>query len=332
VAISGLDQSVAPYELTSLAARLTEEIRRRQAAGEQVMVNFTGGTKHMSIAPFQAARAAGAPALYVAMEHNQIILYELDGCERSEPIRARVSVADYLHAHGAELLQTTNALPSWMDAARYMANDAVAGLEVLPALASSVQKGYTPVASAGIAARSFANKLKEYGLIDVRRPAPQPLEVRVRGGDSDIARFLAGRWLEAYIAGSLIEHGGFDDVCMGVKICRRGVGGTIENELDVMATRNARLLVCSCKTGHRSWEEAGADSEAFYELAALSAREIFGIFCSKALLTNQVELRPAFLERARHDGVLVIGGRDLPGAARALHEHLTAGQSAAPHH
>lgn len=83
----------------------------------------------------------------------------------------------------------------------------------------------------------------------------------------------------------------FDDVRRNLYIRRRGRNGSVDNELDVLVTRNGMLAVCSCKSGKISISD-------LYELEALSSREKFGIYCGKVFAASQPSLRTGFIKRA----------------------------------
>lgn len=319
ISISGQESPISPYQLQSLQAELSRRIRDHLSQGHEVWVNLTGGTKPMSLAAYRAAQDQGVPAIYVAMEMGSIIHYHPSGQEHTEPIQAYIDVPTYLQAHGLQVEEGRPPSP-WREAVRFMAENARAGLEVLPAIATSVQKGFTDVGSLGISARVFARRLKEFGLLEVRE-GPTMLRVHAR---REAVEFLAGRWLEEYTADALRHSGLFDDVRMGVRITRV-VNGTerVTNELDVVATRLGGLLVCSCKTSARDVSERQGRQGIIYELNSISRRELAGIFCHKAIITNRVNLAPAFLQRAKDSGIQVIDGDHLLAIPDLLAQHMT---------
>ncbi|KPL73728.1 hypothetical protein ADN00_14245 [Ornatilinea apprima] len=91
------------YDIDGDRRALVQAIQTLQERGEEVCVNLTGGTKLMSLAALQAAQDTLAPMLYVSTQSGEIIHLDLDGSQaRREPIRVRVSVSQYLGAHGFE--------------------------------------------------------------------------------------------------------------------------------------------------------------------------------------------------------------------------------------
>ncbi len=58
--------------------------------------------------------------------------------------------------------------------------------------------------------------------------------------------YLGGKWLEEFVFLELLDKG-FYDVSIGVKV--KWYGEDVINEIDVIATKNNRLYIFSCKTG-----------------------------------------------------------------------------------
>ena len=105
-----------------------------------------------------------------------------------------------------------------------------------------------------------------------------------------------GSLLEELVYRKAVASRLFDDVVRNVKITRQTGGERVENELDVVVTRNGRLAVVSCKTGSQV-EKTQNLNKALYELSALSRREEAGIYCVKVLALEQAAPKKAVLER-----------------------------------
>ncbi len=110
-----------------------------------------------------------------------------------------------------------------------------------------------------------------------------------------------GDWLEEAVYQSARASGKFDDVRRNLYIRRRGRGGEVDNELDILVTRNGMLAVCSCKSGKVSVSD-------LYELEALSSREKFGIYCGKVFAASQPTLSPGLRKRAAADRIRLAYG------------------------
>jgi hypothetical protein len=80
------------------------------------------------------------------------------------------------------------------------------------------------------------------------------------------------------------------------------------NELDVLATCNGRLAVCSCKSGK-------VTASNLYELEALSNPKQFGIYCGRVFVSALPKLRRGFRERAAASRIELVCGDNLPERA-----------------
>lgn len=118
-----------------------------------------------------------------------------------------------------------------------------------------------------------------------------------------------GDWLEDMVFTAVKRSGLFDDVRRNLFIHRRGHKVKVPNELDVLATRNGRLAVCSCKSGY-------VTSTDLYELEALSNPKQFGIYCGRVFVAARPKLGAGFIERAAASKIILVYGDQL--AERAV--------------
>ena len=112
--------------------------------------------------------------------------------------------------------------------------------------------------------------------------------------------------LEDEVFSLISASGKFDDVSQKTYIRKLTKAGEIKNELDVVATRNGRLVVCSCK------DVKDLDNDHIYELSALSRREQAGIYCGKVLVLGH-KTRPtqAYIDRARFNNIDLVFGKEI---------------------
>lgn len=124
----------------------------------------------------------------------------------------------------------------------------------------------------------------------------------------------SGDALEQRVAALAQNSGYFDEVRRNVFIRKSIPGGKpVSNELDVVAISNGRLVVCSCKAG------INLKKEMLYELAALSRREVAGIYCGKVLALGQEVIPPGICERALTDHIRLVAGPEIDRIALIMH-------------
>jgi hypothetical protein len=122
-----------------------------------------------------------------------------------------------------------------------------------------------------------------------------------------------GDELEETVYKTAMKSNLFDDVRRKMHIRKQTQNGEVKNELDIVATRNGRLLVCSCKSfsSEKLDKVREAIRKAIYELASLSRREATGIYCKKILVTDFADPGEANLQRAKEMGVCLVCGNEI---------------------
>jgi len=239
-------QTIEAYNIGLARAGISAVLSEHLLAETDVRLNLTGGTKIMSLAALQAAFGSGVRLMYVSTEENRIILLGSDGAELdSQPIDVKITVDQYLKAHGLEVSDNQNFDPNYY---------------------------------------AYA--------------APPP---------------KAGDELEMSVYQALKQSTRFDDVRRKIFIRKQTQQGEVNNELDIVAIRNGRLAVCSCKSISSEKQEQVRIKiqKAIYELASLSRREAFGIYCGKILATDIPEPGEANLQRAKEMGVRLVCGEEI---------------------
>ncbi len=126
-----------------------------------------------------------------------------------------------------------------------------------------------------------------------------------------------GSHLEDRVYHLLSKSRRFDDVRRRLHIRKQLNNNSITNELDLTATLNGRLAVCSCKSGK-------VTNEALYELASLSRREAAGIYCGKVMIIENPNPSAILRDRARSMGIKLVYGAEIANVAN--HVLLACGQ------
>lgn len=235
----------AESEGPGVDAYMVEDTRRvvleivHRAAPARTVINFTGGTKCMSIGAFLAAREVGATALYVDTANERLIWFSSDGGVREESFALSLDVETYLRTYGRSVdRERTNkqALPpEAFDLARSLLGLWPECVSTLDRFGDAQSQGLQLVESKGLNSQVTA-LLQEFGFISAEgdrwKITPQGKRVLNKG-----------KWLEAMGYVLLSDSGYFDDV--RVNVCLRD----IDNELDVIVSRNGKLAFLECKSG-----------------------------------------------------------------------------------
>ena len=291
-----------------------EETRRlvkaliQKESWDGTVVNFTGGTKCMSIGAYLAARDAGVIALYVDTANEKLVWFEPNGkvCEEEFDLARRLTVDIYLRANGQQVDTERSrrvALPKKAcAAARELLSHWPSCRETLEAFGNAVSQGRESVSAEEID-REIASILEQYGLVQLAQ------------GDWHATQqgrpFLTGKWLDAIVYTLLKDSGLFDDVQL--ELCLRGV----KNELDVLATRKGQMAIVECKSGSLGGQTT------LNKLQAIRTR--FGTFARTFFVTSRDADRvdETFSNRAREYRVReIVAAESLLKVAEIVRERM----------
>lgn len=296
--VQSVDPSVGAYEIANTQAIVTSLLEK---SGGTAVVNFTGGTKCMSIGAYMAAWQAQTDALYVDTANEELLWFRAGGQVEKEgfDLAGRLTVRTYLKANGKQIdegrTERLRLEQAAIDATRRLLSlwpDCIGGLE---AFGSTISQGKPSLPKSDLDI-SLAAILQDAGLI---RECAGNWEATSKGRP-----FLTGRWLDALVYTCLLDSGDFDDVQLDL-----GLKG-VENELDVLATRRGQLALVECKSG-----DLGGQTT-LNKLQAI--RSGFGTFTRTFFVSSRSkdQIDQSFRDRAREYGVREIITREsLPEVA-----------------
>lgn len=283
-----IEKAVNAYGIAETHEKVSRLLETKGA--EQFIVNFTGGTKCMSIGAYLAAQQHGAKALYVDTANEKLIWFYPERKSESVPFSIKpkqLTVAIYLKSNGKTIDKDKtqqNALSgNAIQASRELLNIWPNCRGMLNRLGKEVSKGKTKV-NFGKENHETIKILKKYGLITPSNEGGWeiPKEGKV---------FLTGKWLDAASYVLLKESDYFDDVLLNQYLAG------VTNELDVLVTRNGQCAIIECKSG---------DLGGSLTLDKLEAiRSGFGLFARTFFVTSQNnnKVRDYFRARAKEYGV-----------------------------
>lgn len=305
-------QDVAPavdaFNVGAAQATIRAAIEQLARKGLQVVVNFTGGTKCMSVGAFLAAMETGCSAFYVDTDHERLVWYnrEQQIAEHKFDLRP-ITVPFYLAAYGLtckepDQQEQPQRLSKLIDLILTFWPQCVPILEEWAELAKKGQKSglLSSLRESDLFVNQFINLLFQFELLDNKNGK---LVFSKDGVD-----FITGDWLELTVYHLLRSHSkgvgaSFDDVQWSVKAELEGV----ENELDVVLTRRGQLFVIECKSGDL---RGSARQATLNKLEALRYR--LGRFARLVFVTSRPagEVPSFFQRRAKEYGIKYIVTRE----------------------
>jgi hypothetical protein len=307
----GGGRAISPYDAREVMGACRAVRADPQFAGAAWIYNFTGGTKVMAQAAVDDARSNGCQALYVDTESRQLIWDQGDAVDFDEDRLRGVGVAEYLAAYGVQVRRHRDSLAEDLcEAARLLGRDAAG-----PSLVDKVKGSEVPSRDDKVVRRFGPDDLtgpERELLLDIA-DALRKRDIgvrRINGGielvvwttDEDLRSFFwGGRWLESYTfdivrqlsqraalwqynmprRNILVEWAGIEYSGLQEQVPNDLVRPA--NELDVAATRGARLLVCECKTGRYALKPRH-----LYKLQVIGHK--LGTFADKVLVTDRSDL------------------------------------------
>ena len=290
-----------PSDIAAIEATIVAWIDAH--AGEDIVLNLTGGTKPMSIASQEAFRMAGQPAFYVDIRTDRATFIE-PGREPI-PLVNQPTLGQFFRINGTEVEfhETSVELPNakWSTLAETFAADISrwqAPLGYLSKLAAEAeQDGRLECGRPGEAdtVERWDELLEELYGNELTRSNDGKLSFR-----SPVARaFCQGIWFE-HLVFSRLRARPFDGKRLWRNVKLLGAGDE-SNELDIAALYRNTLYIVECKA--RNMTRDGVVDAAVYKLAELARRN--GLR-ARGILASARPVRPADKRRAAAYGIEVL--------------------------
>ena len=247
-------------------------------------VNLAGGTRYIALAVQQVFEKFNAVFYYVQVEENLIVqsifndsIYDND--DLFYPIRHRMTIAEYLKAHGIQHdlsrnyhrpIRPIEECDHFFDlfANQKLRNQDYDTMELL-------RYNYRN--------RRCINIKNIETSVDPKNPAVPHLSdfmnlVGFKPNNSDLLykneiEYLTGGWFEEYVYYLVEQYIKPQDLAINVNISRQGVRHS--NELDVVFTKGNKLFVIECKTGVQTGH---LFNEIVYKLCAIR-EALLGVSC-----------------------------------------------------
>jgi len=285
VGVISADKSVDAYNITE-TRQLIKDIISKGGSQEKFTVNFTGGTKCMSIGAFQAAQDTQTNSLYVDTQNEKLVWFTPDGqkSENDFSLDNRLNISIYLKSNGKEVdeQKTTKRTLTERDlsTARRM-------IEVWPQPVITMEKLRKDLTNADKKPK-IINRFREN---EVTRILAEYCYIRSEDQNwlvnSEDEKFITGGWFEALVFVLIHKNSHFNDVKSNVGIA----GG--ENELDVAVTRNGQFAFVECKSGKLK------GSEPLDKIQAIRSK--MGTFTGAFVATTSKtkEITDSFRDRAK---------------------------------
>lgn len=280
------------------------------------IIHFTSSPKIVGIYGYEVAREFNIPYWFIDTGGEQILsLIKVSQVEATQFFKS--TVEEYMLSYGRTFAIPKSAAyrqkaENWYPVARLLAETPHETETLLKAVRGIHVLNITVNAQAA----SLVEKLEALSALTIVNKSAKDLHCLIR--DADTLDYLKGDWLEVFIWHEAAHAGFADDAQWGYKI----VADLPSNELDVVMSYKARLLIAECKTSSRPF-----DTDHLYKLHSV-ADLVGGNYVRQVFITHIVcpqndEGFNNFYQQARIRRTEVITGEMLLEAGNILKDLAT---------
>ncbi len=293
--------------------------------GSEIVVNLTGGTKIMVLGAYNIFKSYAKRLIYTPIPKNEFITVypKDDSCKKPIRYNLKLSVEAYVTAYGVKVKTPKRIEPlksnaaSNKDICKWMAINYGAIEDILFEFYKNLNRHRSD--------KNFRLKLEFSLRKEKEREFLKKLGMANRTIEKTLSkneiRFLTGDWLSDYCFNE-ISVLPVDDCVTGIElISPKGV----DNEFDVMFTKDNALYIVECKSLQPSEDEKYQDF--LYKISALQQDfglrvDGFMISTARKILNDAREIRDYILNRANHCRTKVMHPDDLGDVGKFIKSNI----------
>lgn len=278
---------------------------------DELILNYTCGTKIMSIAAFEIFSLHRKKTFYVDSE-NQRILEQESGNNRMYKLSVSVSIKDYLGMYGQEIKSVDNLDKSYFELAMQISSKYYQISDLLIHIAKNKKE-------------IIKNKifLKKQIVMTSKGKSTQiqiiDKQFVIKDNFQKVVHFLSGGWLEYKVEDILKASNIFDDVMLNLQIDWKNKSvrdkEKFKNELDVFCTLNGSAFIFECKSG-------GITQDTIYKFKAL--KDFMAGRYAKVIIITYYDLSPEQQEKIKDFGFELVKLNKLEQFISEIKEKKTA--------
>lgn len=242
---------VDAYDYNSVYSKLDDFIKNCK---DEVIINFTGGTKLMSISAFFVGQKYNKKLVYIDSEDKMMLEYN-DRNVFYKKLNSKISIQDYFKIHGIHFYKTGNVIyteDEFVSMKRFsemilknpkVLSDSLALTRKILSTKRKAKDNWlkeNEVITSGM--NSFEWKNGKGTLI--YNLDGQRIVYDFKG--INFLEYHNGKWFEEKIYEALKEHD-YDELVMNFEILNEA--GLTINELDIIGIKNGKLEIFECKSG-----------------------------------------------------------------------------------
>ncbi|HEY9188102.1 MAG TPA: DUF1887 family CARF protein [Ignavibacteria bacterium] len=264
------EKEIIPYDYDDIQNKCKEIIDNHR--NDELILNYTCGTKIMSIASFEIFLMKRLKTFYVDSE-NQRILEQYQNENIVKDLSLNISVNDYVRVYGNKVKELGSINPELESLGDYILTNFKKLSDYLLKAAKESNKIKTNTyENKGIQIKGN-NKIVYLKLLEDTFTIGVPY--------SEVFSFIKGGWLEYVVYKKLVNTNLFDDIRVNVKIdWENDVNrkeSNFKNEIDIFCTLKGVAYFFECKSG-------GVSQDVIYRYKAL--KEFLGGTYSKVVFVT----------------------------------------------
>ena len=324
---------VKPHDVNDVQEKSMAIIRSLKESGvQQILLNATGGTKPMSFGLLTAGLIHRLPVYYVSMEENrfveltQTLQHPGNTVVGENNTLVDLKVAEFLGLNGIEVVEERTAmvnehLQEWEKLIDHALTHPLEWQQTVRYLQNGKRKFLKPSSGKVAAPLTFKDSqqtlhqfhpeslrwLQQVAVINRMKVTGNQLTYCLSDHPAHDFLLAVGTPLEVLVYQVLKQLEWIDDVGIGITLRWKNQGNQedVTNELDILASSNARLWCVSCKAGKVLTPHLNELDQ--------YARRLGGTYTKKILVsTQESKISQDILKRAANMDIhlLRISGRD----------------------
>ncbi|MBV6479137.1 MAG: hypothetical protein HGGPFJEG_01898 [Ignavibacteria bacterium] len=284
---------VSPYDFENCYSTLKNELEKYDS--DDFVLNFTSGTKIMSIAAYKLFDESKFNMIYIDSQNHCLLTIDKEKNVNSQTINLKFSVKDYFSIYGYDIIIEQERFPVNKEYRKL--NDLCLKnhyqfKSLIKSINSQLKNGNTLIEAKDNSSQCYLryNFKKRKGKLIIKQ-GRNTEEIEITS--EEMLSYITGYWFEDYIFERLSKSEIFDDIQKNVKIylTRENYQPEYLNEFDIVAVKDQTLYIYECKTGN-------LDKNIVEKLRLI--KTISGTYSKICLFTLFRPIENSALERIKH--------------------------------
>jgi hypothetical protein len=249
--------TIDAYDYVNIYETVKSLVLKYKSDGEnELILNFTGGTKIMSFASLNVFNEFKLDSIYIDSENNKILYFSVKDKFYQKEIGCKISIKDYFKIYGQDIkinpvISIDNNINAKNELKVFLVNNLPKYINLIAAYSREYNKNNNYFHKD----QFFKNKESsvQWNKSDKKLTVKFQLSGQAKifeffGDGKEYSKYLTGGWFEDVCFEEMKNSKVFDETLMNVEIPDLKKEN-IKNELDIVAIKNDTLYIFECKSG-----------------------------------------------------------------------------------